>query len=180
MTKHSFGWLEELDIDLARLARGAGALRLVFGQALEALARRGGHHELGFSSLEAYGLEQCERSARWIQQTRSMARRLEELPEIRQSVQSGRVSWSIAELLSRVATQADECAWLSAARGRTVRQMRELLRRLREAPKGANDDGPVSRMSAGKEDRGVGDRLTRDEGAAGQTVSVASVQVSAC
>ena len=152
MTKHSIEWLEKLDADLARLARRAGALRLSFGLVLEALARRGGHHDLGFSSVEAYGLEQCERSARWIQQTRSLARRLEGLPAIRQGVVSGRISWSIADLLSRIATSEDESAWLLVTRGRTVRQLRELLEELRAGAPSAVDDGHVAgQMSADRD-----------------------------
>ena len=40
-----------LDTELVRLARGASALRLAVGEALDALHSSGGHHELGFSSL---------------------------------------------------------------------------------------------------------------------------------
>ena len=53
-----------VNIPFARVARSAGALRHALGVGLEALARIGGHHDLGFSSMEAYALERCERSAR--------------------------------------------------------------------------------------------------------------------
>ena len=49
----SYDSVEGLDGELVRLGRGVAALRLRVGEALEALARSGGHHELGFSSLEA-------------------------------------------------------------------------------------------------------------------------------
>ncbi|HEV8247244.1 MAG TPA: hypothetical protein VGP93_15810, partial [Polyangiaceae bacterium] len=54
-----------LDAELIRLGRGVAALRLRVGEALEALGSSGGHHELGFSSLEAYARERCEQSGRW-------------------------------------------------------------------------------------------------------------------
>src|SRR3954451_4184392 len=87
------GSLETLDVTLSNVARSAGALRLKLGLTLERLARTGGHHELGFSSVEGYALERCERSARWVQTSRALARRLEELPAMRRAVVSGRVSF---------------------------------------------------------------------------------------
>jgi hypothetical protein len=54
-----------LDSELVGLARGASAVRLAVGAALDTLASSGGYHELGFSSLEAYARERCERTGRW-------------------------------------------------------------------------------------------------------------------
>jgi hypothetical protein len=44
----SFERLEALDAELCRVALGEGILRLAMAEGLEALARRGGYHELGF------------------------------------------------------------------------------------------------------------------------------------
>jgi hypothetical protein len=77
-----------LDAELVRLARGASALRLAIGGALEALWSSSGHHELGFSSLEAYARERCERTGRWAADTRTLASKLESLlptPTLRKS-----------------------------------------------------------------------------------------------
>jgi hypothetical protein len=62
-----FDAIEAMDAELARLSRGGAALRLWLGMGLERLARVGGHHELGYSSLEAYALDRCERATRWVQ-----------------------------------------------------------------------------------------------------------------
>ena len=43
-----------LDAELVRIGRGASAMRLLVGEALAALSAAGGHHELRFSSFEAY------------------------------------------------------------------------------------------------------------------------------
>ena len=129
-----FESVEQMDAELARLARSDGALRLGMGMGLEALAQKGGHHEMGFSSLEAYALERCERSARWVQQSRKVARQLGELPAIRKALLAGELSWSMASLLANEATGDDEVLWLAEARGRTLREMRHrmaALRRLR-------------------------------------------------
>lgn len=118
--------LEALDARLVSLARGEAALRLQLGQALEVLGR-GGVFALGFSSLGAYAVERCERSVRWAETARCLARRIEVLPELREAVARGTVSWSMAEVLARAATPADEARWLDAAQSRTVRQMQAFV-----------------------------------------------------
>ena len=112
-----------LDERLASLAREDGALRLRLGQLLEVLGR-GAVFDLGFSSLGAYGVERCERSVRWVEGARGLARRVEALPELRRAMAIGSVSWAMGEVLSRVATPADEEHWLALAESRTVRQVR--------------------------------------------------------
>src|SRR5688572_17596089 len=118
------GDIERLDATLASFARKESALRLRLGQLLEALGR-GAVFDLGFSSLGAYGVERCERSVRWVEAARCLARRVEALPELRRAMAMGKVSWSMGEVLARVATPADEQRWLELAESRTVRQVRE-------------------------------------------------------
>jgi len=121
-----FGDVECMDTTLASLARGECALRLRLGQLLEILGR-GAVFDLGFSSLGAYAVERCERSVRWVEAARCLARRVEALPELRRAMATGDVSWALAEVLARVATPADESRWLALAEGRTVRQVRLLV-----------------------------------------------------
>src|SRR5690349_22449546 len=90
--------LEALDIELARRACEAGRLRFEMGRGLDLLERLGGDHALGFSSIEAYALERCERSARWAPKARGLARRLEQLPSLAAALISGSISWSMAAL----------------------------------------------------------------------------------
>ncbi len=123
--------LERWDRQLVALGRGAGALRLRLGEALEVLASRGGHHELGFSTVGAYAQERCERSGRWAADSRAMARRLAERPLSRRALSRGEISWSVAELLGRGPAE-DEEALLAEARGLTVRALRERLAGERE------------------------------------------------
>ncbi len=117
-----------LDRELARLGRGAGRLRLRLGEALERLAVQGGHHQCGFSSLAAYALERCERSGRWAIESRTVARRLAELPRLRAAIVGGELSWSMGELLSRHASAGSEAELVAQARSCTVRQMRKALK----------------------------------------------------
>lgn len=135
--------LETLDRRLAALGRGSGALRLQLGEALERLKTSGGHHKAGFSSLGAYAQERCARSTRWADDSRAMARKLEDLMLTRQALILGRLSWSMAELVSRIADPDDEDgerALLEEAATATVRQMRELVRQRRQAGSGVADE----------------------------------------
>jgi hypothetical protein len=112
---------------------------------------RGKHFELGFSSLAAYALERCDRSVRWVEGARCLARRLEQLPELRRAIAWGAVSWSMGELLARVAQPQDEASWLEAAKGRTVREMRaRVLNPLGEAC-AATAEPPASENTEGEE-----------------------------
>lgn len=115
-----------LDVSLSSLAREEASLRLRVGQTLEVLSR-GAVSDLGFSSLSAYVLERCDRSVRWAEGARCLARRLERLPALRRALAAGLLSWSMAELVARVALREDESWWLAEAESRTVRQMRVLV-----------------------------------------------------
>ncbi len=66
--------VERLDAEVAQLARKVSAQRLSLGEALEALGKNGGHHELGFSSFRAYSIERCEKSGRWAADTTAAGR----------------------------------------------------------------------------------------------------------
>jgi HAMP domain-containing protein len=140
------GEVEQLDARLASLARAEAGMRLRLGQVLEVLGR-GQHFELGFPSIAAYSVERCDRSVRWVEAARSLARRLEPLHELRRALAFGSISWSMAELLARVAQPEDEVSWLEAAQSRTVRQMRaQVLQAAAAAERGG--PAPVSHALA--------------------------------
>jgi hypothetical protein len=122
-------WIGATDAQLARLSRTAARDRLRLGEALLALADADGHHELGFSSLEAYALERCERGSRWARSSRSLARALRDrgLVHIRRALRTGAVGWSMAELLAKHATAETELDLLLASASKTVRQMKATL-----------------------------------------------------
>src|SRR5688572_14465198 len=119
--------LVQLDARLAALAREDAALRLRFGQVLTVMERGAHCFALGFSSLTAYALERSERTARWVELSCSLARRLEALPGLRRALATEQLSWSKVELLARVAQPEDETHWLELGRQHTVRRLRELV-----------------------------------------------------
>jgi hypothetical protein len=122
-----FESLERLESELRRVARGAGVLRVLLGEGFEVLGSAG-CAELGFATVEAHALKRCGRSARWVQESRALARRLRELPALRRALVSGEVSFSMAQVVARVASTEDEESWITEARGRTVRAMRKLVK----------------------------------------------------
>jgi hypothetical protein len=132
-----FSEITRLDAELVRIARGASAVRLLVGGVLDSLWSSGGHHELGFSSLEAYARERCERSGRWAADTRAFARKVASLPLTRDALRGGEIGWSTAELLARHVTAESEDEWLERARTATVRELRVLLARARGEALGA-------------------------------------------
>ena len=127
--------LEALDAELALRASEAGRLRFEMGRGLNQLERTGGHHALGFSSVEAYALERCERSASWAQQARRLARRLDGLPVLADALIAGSLSWSMAAVLATVACPYDAEIWLAKASGLTVREMEKLALEQRNTSK---------------------------------------------
>jgi hypothetical protein len=54
--------------------------------------------------LGAYALERCCRGGRWAAESRTLARRLQSLPQLAKALEAGSIGWSMAELLARHAT----------------------------------------------------------------------------
>ena len=137
--------LEALDRELARLGRGLGALRLRLGEAIEVFANQGGHRHLGFSNLANYAQQRCERSGRWAAESRAVARRLAELPQLRAALVLGQLSWSMTELVARHATPDNEAELVETARSSTIRAMRKALQHGSGAE--PDDDAAPRRLS---------------------------------
>jgi len=136
--------VEVLDRELARLAQKSGSLRLAVGLGLDALARTSGYAALGFPSLNTYAIERCDRSASWTRSTRRISARVSELPLVREALISGRISWSMAAEIARIARPNDEAEWLRISGQCTVKKFREVVSTLR-AP--ASEEGRRTRVA---------------------------------
>ena len=153
-----FESIEQLDAQLLSVGLEEAGLRLRLGQVLEVMQRTAGCCELGFSSLAAYALERCERSARWVEVACCLARRLEVLPLLRRAVATGRISWSKAELLARVAQPETEAHWLELAERHTLRELRREVieaRSVASADGADSADAPDSALTEEREATGV-------------------------
>ena len=118
--------LRRVDREQARLARGNVRDRLALGAVLARLGAR--FTELGFRTFGMYVRERLSLGPRWCGDTRTLARRLEERPALREALVRGRVGWSMAELLARHSRGDDEAELLAAVEGLTLREVREALR----------------------------------------------------
>jgi hypothetical protein len=64
---------------------------------------------------------------RCIQEKLRVAEALESLPATARALESGTLSWSAVREVTRVAVPETEAAWLEIARGKTVRQLEDLV-----------------------------------------------------
>jgi len=113
--------------DLSRLAKTRARLDREEGESLLNALRSGVHLHLGFGSFAEYVERLFGYKPRWTEERLRVAEALEGLPEMGQALRDGRISWSAARELTRVVAADNEHAWLEVARGRTLRQVEELV-----------------------------------------------------
>ncbi len=113
--------------ELSRVARSRARIDWDEGGALLDALRSGAHLHLGFASFAEYIERVLGYKRRWTEERLRVAEALEGLSELAQALRDGIMNWSAARGLTRVATPANERAWLEVARGRTLRQIEELV-----------------------------------------------------
>jgi hypothetical protein len=113
--------------ELVRVAKARAGLDWQEGRSLLAALRAGVHLHLGYGTFAELVERLFGYKPRWTEERLRVAEALESLPVLEQSLRDGAISWSAARELTRVATAASEDAWLAVARGRTVRQIEELV-----------------------------------------------------
>ena len=139
-----------IDVVLAPLARGRGAVELAIGEGLAALAV--GHRvvDLGYSNIGDYAREVHGINASTAAKMERLARGLRDRPLLREAVRSGEVSPRKAETVLPVARGEAEPFWVERARTETVRALRaslgSLLTRMTRIP-GSSSACPSARSS---------------------------------
>jgi len=113
--------------ELVRLAATRAGLDYEEGRWLLRAERSGVHVRLGYGSFREYVERLFGYSPRLVQEKLRVADALEGLPLLSAELERGRLSCSAVRELSRVATRATEQAWLEAARGRSIREIEELV-----------------------------------------------------
>src|SRR5262245_28375693 len=104
--------------ELVRLARKRAGLDYEEGCWLLRAFRAGAHAELGYGCFNEYAERLFGYGPRLTQEKLRVAEALEGLPETARALESGRISFSAARELTRVALPSTEGEWLDAARGR--------------------------------------------------------------
>jgi hypothetical protein len=107
--------VEALDARLVALARSGAPVRRALARIAGELVRRRAWDPLGFVRPADYGRERPGLSARELYELAHVDGALAKLPAIDAAFSSGRLGWTKARLLCRVARPEDEARWLEAA-----------------------------------------------------------------
>jgi hypothetical protein len=112
---------------LSRLARERAAADAEEGRWLLAGRRSAAHVHLGFASFGEYIERLFGYTRRTVQEKLRVAEALEELPRLAHALETGSLGWSAARELTRVAVADTEQGWLDFAKGKTLRQLEEIV-----------------------------------------------------
>jgi hypothetical protein len=107
--------VEALDARLVVLSRTAAPLRRALARIASRLVKTQSWAPLGFARPADYARERPGLSARELHDLAHVDAALAALPAIDAALASGRLGWTKARLLCRVATPADEARWLELA-----------------------------------------------------------------
>ena len=129
---------------LSRMARERARFDCEEGRLLLRAVRAHVHLHLGFASFAEYIERTFGYAPRWTQERLRVAEQLEVLPLLQRALHDGAVPWSTARELTRVATPTSEQAWLDVARGKTLRQVEQLV--AGHAPGDLPGDAPSSSL----------------------------------
>jgi hypothetical protein len=112
---------------LTRLARERAAVDAEEGRGLLRAFRAAVHVHLGHGSFAEYVERVFGYKPRTTQEKLRVAEALESLPGLARALEAGDVGWCAVRELTRVAVAETEADWLAAARGKTIRQLEELV-----------------------------------------------------
>ena len=119
-------WLHAHE-ELVKLAKRRAGLDFEEGRWLLCALRGEAHARLGFGSFTEYVERLFGYSPRQTREKLRVAEALEALPKTAQELRAGTTHFSAARELTRVATSETEEKWLEAARGKTAREVEELV-----------------------------------------------------
>ncbi len=122
--------LEAPDVEtrLAELARSGAPLRRVLAALAGRLVATHSWDRLGYVRLRDYAVEQLGLSARQVQDLAHVDRELRRLPRIETAFVAGKITWTKARLLCRIATPEGEEPWLDLAQRLTARALAREVR----------------------------------------------------
>ncbi|HEU4579419.1 MAG TPA: HNH endonuclease, partial [Polyangiaceae bacterium] len=112
---------------LSRLARERAAADALEGHWLLRARRARAHVHMGFGNFVSYVEQLFGYTPRSVLEKLRVAEALEQLPTARAALEQGQLGWSAVRELTRVAERETEDVWLQAARGKTVRQLEQLV-----------------------------------------------------
>jgi 5-methylcytosine-specific restriction endonuclease McrA len=130
---------------LAVLDRARECAALWFGE----VVRRELFRDLGYASAHQYASQALGFSRNRTNQFLRLASDLERLPRLREAVAEGRVGWTKAQQVARVATPGSEAAWVAKAQGSSREELAQAIkaRRHKPAPASAPIEAPPTVLS---------------------------------
>ena len=114
-----------LDRLLRPLARVSGAIDRAMALRLRRLRERCDYKRLGYARFADYAREQLGLAVRTAQEMVRLGRGLERLPLLDAALAAGRVTWTGALQVVRVAKEEDEAQWVSLAEHLSVRELQQ-------------------------------------------------------
>ncbi|HEY3498169.1 MAG TPA: hypothetical protein VGK73_25900, partial [Polyangiaceae bacterium] len=112
---------------LVRLAKHRAGLDDEEGRWLLAALGEGTHIRFGFGSFNEYSERMFGYGPKVTQEKLRVAEALEELPMLAGELRGGALNFSVIRELTRVATRDTEGDWVQVARGKTVREVEQLV-----------------------------------------------------
>ncbi len=100
---------------------------------LLAMVERRGYEKFGFADIYYYAEGRFGFSARKTRYLLRLSQQLRKLPRIKEALGEGRLGWTKASRIARVATIDDESMWLDSALSLSVRELDQKLNEQRDA-----------------------------------------------
>ncbi len=131
--------------ELTRLARAKGEYDAEEAHWLVAAVRLRVHEQVGYATALEYLERLFGYGPRMAKERLRVAEALAGLPAMRDALAAGGLTWSAVRELSRVAQAGTEAEWLAAARGKTARQIEEMVPGRKPGDRPSDPAEPVTR-----------------------------------
>ncbi len=131
--------------ELTRLARAKGEYDAEEARWLVAAVRLRVHEQVGYATALEYLERLFGYGPRMAKERLRVAEALAGLPAMRDALAAGGLTWSAVRELSRVAQAGTEAEWLAAARGKTARQIEEMVSGRKPGDRPSDPAEPVTR-----------------------------------
>jgi hypothetical protein len=137
---HDHDW-QRIHTELSRIAKSRAHLDFEEGTWLVRALRCAVHVRLGYARFAEYIERLFGYRPRWTEERVRVAEALEALPILTQALRDGVIGWSVVRELTRVVSAENEAEWQEVTRGRTCRDVEELVagRKLGDGPGEASD-----------------------------------------
>jgi hypothetical protein len=115
---------EELDLKLEQAVQQLERSEMLICETLFEMNKRRGYEKFGFNDIYYYAEERFGFAARKTRYMLQLGYKLQHLPRLRKALAEGRLGWSKATRVARMAaTDEDETMWLDSALSLSVREL---------------------------------------------------------